>query len=363
MQDAAANRKPVCVRGAGSKSWLSHATRAEVAPEVLDMRPLAGIVDYEPTELVVTVRAGTPLAELEQVLATKGQCLPFEPPRFARGGAAATVGGMIAAGLSGPGRLGAGAVRDYVLGALLLNGRGELLNFGGKVMKNVAGFDVARMLVGSMGSLGAICEVSLKVLPRQPAEATLVFDFDKDRAIHQVNAWCAQPLPVSASAWLRDGDGEGQGRLHLRLRGARAAVAAACDRLGGDRLDDAQAERFWDALREHTHPWFAPTWAQPGAAGETLWRLALPSTTPALKLHGSTLIEWGGAQRWLQTALPAAVVREAVAQAGGHATCFRGGDASTPVFTPPAPPLDRIHHQVKRAFDPEGVFPTLFASH
>ncbi len=362
VREAAAAGNVLSVRGSGSKSWLVHPVRSDAISPLLDMRTLAGIVDYEPTELVVTVRAGTPLAELEQVLGMQGQCLPFEPPRFARANAAATVGGMIAAGLSGPGRLGAGAVRDYVLGALLLNGRGELLNFGGKVMKNVAGFDVARMLVGSMGTLGAICEVSLKVLPRQPAEATLMFDLDHDRAIQQVNAWCAQPLPISASAWLRQGSDEGPGRLHLRLRGARAAVAAACERLGGERQDDAAAADFWEALREQTHPWFASTWAQPGDAGKTLWRIAVPPTTPPLKLQGSTLIEWGGAQRWLQTALPAAFVREAVGQTGGHATCFRGGDASTPVFTPPAPPLDRIHHQIKRAFDPDGVFPTLFDS-
>ena len=356
---AAANHTPLAVQGGGSKSWLCPTAQASTPTQALDLRPYTGIVSYEPTELVVTARAGMPLAELETELAAQGQCLPFDPPHFAHRGTRATVGGMVAAGLAGPTRLGAGAVRDYVLGAVLLSGRAEVLHFGGQVMKNVAGFDVSRLLVGSMGSLGAILEVSLKVLPRAPADATLVFEMGKERAIEQVNLWGGQPLPIAASAWCCGDDGTD--RLHLRLRGAQAAVTAACTRLGGMRLDAAAAADLWQGLREQTLPWFAPTWAQPGAAGEALWRLAVPSTTPPMRLQGDQLIEWGGAQRWLKTALPAAVLREAATRAGGHATRFRGGDPTTPVFTPPPPPLDRIHRNIKRAFDPHGLFPTVMA--
>ncbi len=357
VRAAAADGGALHVRAGGSKTWLAPAAQGDV----LDLRPLRGILDYQPTELFVSARAATPLAEVEAALAEHGQCLPFDPPRFARDGAQATVGGMVAAGLSGPGRLGAGALRDYVLGASLLNGRGELLAFGGQVMKNVAGFDVSRLLVGSMGSLGAILEVSLKVLPRASADATLVFEMSKERAIEQVNIWSGQPLPIAASTWCSGGEGSAH-LFHLRLRGAQAAVAAACSRLGGERIDDAAAAELWHGLREQTLPWFATTWAQPGAAGDPLWRLAVPPTTPPMRLQGDLLIEWGGAQRWLKTALPAAVMREAAARAGGHATRFRGGDPETPVFTPPAPPLDRIHREIKRAFDPHGLFPTVMAS-
>ena len=360
VRQAATQHTPLTVRGGGSKSWLHPASRQARAGATLDLNAYAGIVSYEPTELVVTARAGTPLAELEALLATQGQCLPFDPPHFAHTGARATVGGMVAAGLAGPARQGAGAVRDYVLGAVLLNGRAEVLHFGGQVMKNVAGFDVSRLLVGSMGSLGAILEVSLKVLPRAPAHATLVFEMSKERAIEQVNIWGSQPLPIAASAWCCGGNGA-EHLLHLHLRGAQAAVAAACSRLGGEQVDDVAATELWHGLREQTLPWFATTWAQPGAAGEALWRLAVPPTTPPMRLQGDLLIEWGGAQRWLKTALPAAVMREAAARAGGHATRFRGGDPDTPVFTPPAPPLDRIHREIKRAFDPHGLFPTVMS--
>ena len=361
VRQAVAERAALVVHGGGSKAWMGLAASSARTPRALDMRGYAGIISYEPTELVVTARAGTPLAELEAALAAHGQCLPFEPPHYAHTGAQATVGGMVAAGLSGPGRQGAGAVRDYVLGAALLDGRGEVLHFGGQVMKNVAGFDVSRLLVGSMGSLGAIVEVSLKVLPVAPAEATLVFELGKQRALEQINAWGGQPIPIASSAWWSDG--AGTDLLHVRLRGARAAVAAACGRFGGTRLDDDAAQRLWQDLREQTLPWFAPTWAQPGAAGECLWRLVVPPTTPPLKLQGALLIEWGGAQRWIKSELPAAVMREAATEAGGHATRFRGGDSATPVFTPPAHPLERIHRDVKRAFDPHGVFPAMFADY
>ena len=356
VRRAIAERRPLLPRGGASKAWLDPDPARSRAAQLLDMRAHAGIVAYEPSELYVTARAGTPLVELEQLLAGQGQCLPCDPPRFARGGGGATVGGMVASGLSGPGRLSVGAVRDFVLGASLLSGRAEVLHFGGQVMKNVAGFDVSRLLAGSMGSLGAILEVSLKVLPQARAQATLVFEMDQRQAIEHVNPWCARPLPISASAWFAGEDGSE--RLYLRLRGARAAVEAACSALGGERMDEQQAEALWTGLRDQDSEWFAPSWQDAGP--EALWRIVVPSTTPPLDLPGRTLVEWGGTLRWLRSGADAGTIREAASRAGGHATRFRGGDAAAPVFTPPSPVLQGIHRRVKSSFDPHGLFPDCF---
>ena len=303
------------------------------------MRPFAGIISYEPSELVVTARAGTPLAELEALLAAQGQCLAFEPPHF---GAQATVGGMVACGLNGPARGTAGAVRDYMLGVKLLNGKGEHLTFGGQVMKNVAGYDVSRLMAGSLGTLGVLLEVSIKVLPVPLAEATLVFELDQADALRQLNRWGGLPLPVNASCWQ-------DGRLSVRLRGARAAVAAALKTMGGEAVGDP-APALWAGLREQTLPFFALQ------GDESLWRVSLPDSAAPLAL-GATLLEWGGAQRWLKRpAADAPVIRQAAASAGGHATLFRSADKSVPVFSPLLAPLDRIHRELKRQFDPSGVF-------
>jgi glycolate oxidase FAD binding subunit len=341
VQTARHQKAALDIRGGATKAWYGEAPRGEP----LDVRPLAGISSYEPTELVVTVRAGTPLAELEAVLAEKGQCLPFEPPRFAPGG---TVGGMVAAGLAGPARAAVGGVRDYVLGATLLNGRGEVLSFGGQVMKNVAGYDVSRLLAGSLGVLGVICEVSLKVLPQPPATRTLRFEMDQATALKMLNEWGGQPLPLSASAWW-------EGTLVLRLAGAAAAVDAAQARLGGETVEPAMAAGFWAGLRDHGDEFFTGA-ARALASGAGLWRLSLPQTAPPLKLSGEQLVEWGGAQRWLCTSTPAGQLREMASAAGGHATLFRGGDRSAGVFASLKAPLDRIHRQLKAAFDPEGLF-------
>ncbi len=347
VRAAAADRTPLAIAGGGSKSFYGEAAIGEP----LDVTALAGISSYEPTELVVTARCGTRLAELEAALAERGQCLPFEPPHFAAPGEAsrATVGGMVAAGLSGPSRAAVGAVRDYMLGATLLNGRGEVLSFGGQVMKNVAGYDVSRLVAGSLGTLGVVAEVSIKVLPVALATATLRFELAEVQALAQLNTWGGQPLPLNASVW-------NDGVLTLRLRGAKAAVSAACARLGGERVDDATADAFWQGLREQTDPWFADARRAAEAGGTALWRLSVPQTAVPLDLAGDTLHEWAGAQRWLRTDLPAADVRSAAVAAGGHATLYRGADRSAGVFTPPRSPLDRIHRDLKRAFDPEGVF-------
>ncbi len=341
VQTARQRKSPLNIIGGGTKAFYGGPPQGDA----LDVRALRGISSYEPSELVVTVRAGTPLLELETVLAEQGQCLPFEPPRFAAEG---TVGGMVAAGLSGPARVSAGGVRDYVLGATLLNGRAELLHFGGTVMKNVAGYDVSRALAGSMGELGVICEVSLKVLPRPPATLTLRLEADQASAIRRVNEWGGQPLPLNASAWW-------DGMLVLRLSGAVAAVQAARVKIGGEEISEPLAGTFWTGLRDHRDEFFIGA-HKAVQAGATLWRLSVPATTPPLKLSGEQLLEWGGAQRWLCTSAPAATLREAAAAAGGHAVIFCSLDKSAGAFAPLKAPLDRIQRKLKAAFDPEGIF-------
>ena len=336
VRQAAARARPLRIRGGGSKDFYGQRLHGEL----LDVRPLAGVVDYEPSELVVTVRAGTRLRELQALLAERGQCLPFEPPQF---GVGSTIGGAVAAGLSGPARASVGSLRDYVLGVQIINGRGELLTFGGQVMKNVAGYDVSRLMAGSLGTLGVIVQVSLKVLPVPPAECTLLFELSETSARQQLNRWGGQPLPLNASCWA-------DGHLAVRLRGAQAAVAAAARSMGGQALAPERAERQWPALRDQALPFFRL------APGEALWRASVPDTATPLNL-GPTLVEWHGAQRWIKaTPADATHVREAAARAGGHATLFRGGDGSVPVFTPLAPALAQIHARLKHEFDPAGIF-------
>ena len=336
VRQAAERARPLRIRGGGSKDFYGQRLHGEL----LDVRPLAGVVDYEPSELVVTVRAGTRLRELQALLAERGQCLPFEPPQF---GVGSTIGGAVAAGLSGPARASVGSLRDYVLGVQIINGRGELLTFGGQVMKNVAGYDVSRLMAGSLGTLGVIVQVSLKVLPVPPAECTLLFELSETSARQQLNRWGGQPLPLNASCWA-------DGHLAVRLRGAQAAVAAAARSMGGQALAPERAERQWPALRDQALPFFRL------APGEALWRASVPDTATPLNL-GPTLVEWHGAQRWIKaTPADATHVREAAARAGGHATLFRGGDGSVPVFTPLAPALAQIHARLKHEFDPAGIF-------
>jgi glycolate oxidase FAD binding subunit len=355
VRAAAADATPLRIRGGGTKDFHGEAPHGEL----LDMRALCGITSYEPSELVVTVRAGTPLAELEAALAEKGQCLPFEPPRFGAGGAG-TVGGMVAAGLSGPARASVGAVRDYVLGATLVNGRAEVLTFGGQVMKNVAGYDVSRVLAGSLGTLGVIAEVSLKVLPVPPAEATLAFACSQADALRLLNEWGGRPLPLNASCWFgNDGAGEGAGTLYLRLRGAVAAVEAACAHLGGERRDHARAAADWQSLRDQQLPWFSTS-----EGANALWRLSVPQTAPVLALDGAApLVEWHGGQRWYKAAADpgqAARIREIAKAAGGHATLFRLPGALThgkvPRFDALSAPVERIQRALMREFDPHGLF-------
>ncbi len=337
VREAAAGGRALCLRGGGTKRFLGRPEQGEL----LDTRDCSGIVNYEPSELVVTVRAGTPLAELEAELATRGQMLAFEPPHFGPG---ATVGGCVAAGLAGPRRAAVGGVRDFILGARLIEGRGELLRFGGEVMKNVAGYDVSRVLAGSLGTLGLIVDLSLKVLPRPVAEASLRFEMDEAAALHRLNVWGGQPLPISASAWQ-------DGILELRLSGAAAAVDAAMARLGGERVPDAVAEARWHGLREQTAAFFTAA----GLPGP-LWRLSLPSDALAIELGGAQLVEWGGAQRWLRSDLPPGEIRGRVGALGGHASLFRNGARDGEVFHPLTAPMQALQRNLKNAFDPAGVF-------
>jgi len=323
-------RTPLRIRGAGSKDFYG----GMLAGDLLDVSVHRGIVAYEPTELYITAQCGTPLAEIEAVLAEKGQMLAFEPPHF--GGA--TVGGCVAAGLSGPRRQQVGAVRDFVLGVKLVDGSGQVLNFGGQVMKNVAGYDVSRLIAGSLGTLGVIAEVTLKVLPRPVAETTLVFECDAAEAIRRLNEWGGQPMPISASFWF-------EGQLWLRLSGARAAVEAAIGKLGGDPM--VNPENHWNSIKEQTHAAFE---------GSQLWRLSVPSTAHCPGLDGLRAIEWGGAQRWY--AGEQAAVREAAARIGGHAVLYRAPESLRCLegaFAPLPPALLALHRRLKKAFDPKGI--------
>lgn len=356
INTAAAQRTPLRIRGGGSKDFYGETLRGEL----LDTTSYHGIVSYEPSELVVTVRAGTLLSELEAALAEKGQCLAFEPPRF--GDLKGTCGGMVAAGLSGPARASAGAVRDYVLGLQFVNGRGEHLTFGGQVMKNVAGYDVSRLMVGAMGTLGLLTEISLKVLPMAPAEATLVFELDQASALSQLHRWGAQPLPLNASCWVRDDTAANTPELlFVRLRGAVAAVESACTRMladvPGSRMDNAQAGPDWTACRDLKLPFFttAPTDTL------ALWRLSVPQTAPVLNLPWPQLVEWHGGQRWLRAPESAQEQLRLVASAvGGSASAFIVASGSTTGaknrFSPLPPAIEHIHRRLKAEFDPAGIF-------
>ncbi len=331
--EAHGRRTPLRLRGAGTKDFYGESCEGTV----FELGAYRGVVDYEPSELVITARCGTRLSEIEALLAAQQQFLAFEPPGF---GADPTIGGVVAAGLSGPRRCQAGAVRDFVLGAVLLAVDGELLHFGGRVMKNVAGFDVARLLCGSLGILGPITQVSLKVLPLPRAQQTLHFELPQDAALAALNRWGGQPLPISASAWW-------EGELRVRLSGAAAAVAAARVQLGGQLLEEEPAREWWAGLRSLEQRLFA--------GARSLWRLSVPSTAPPLALAGRQLIEWGGALRWVATERADAQVRAVAAEARGTALHWRGGSAGGR-FHPLAPAVHEIHRRLKTRFDPHGIF-------
>ncbi|SDH15763.1 glycolate oxidase FAD binding subunit [Pseudomonas flavescens] len=329
VRNAIDRRTPLRIEGGGSKAFLGR----EVEGERLDTRIHRGIVSYDPTELVITARAGTPLSELQAVLDEAGQMITCEPPHAAAG---ATLGGMLASGLSGPRRPWAGAVRDLVLGTRLITGQGKHLRFGGEVMKNVAGYDLSRLLAGSFGCLGVITEVSLKVLPKPQHRLSLSLHMDAPTALLRLAEWGQQPLPLSAAC-------HDDGQLHLRLEGGEGSVTAARERLGGEALDDG----YWDDLNQQRLAFFA--------APEALWRLSLPNNAAVLALPGTQLLDWGGAQRWLKSAADARQIRQLASANGGHASCFTAGHCDSP-FHPLAAPLLRYHRQLKAQLDPLGIF-------
>jgi glycolate oxidase FAD binding subunit len=356
IRAAAASQVPLCVRGGGTKDFYG----GEIRGDVLDTTGYRGIVEYEPTELVITACAGTPLAEIEATMRERGQMLAFEPPHFGylpspppplpRAGEGnfvpaspekrmATLGGCVAAGLSGPRRAYTGAVRDFVLGVRMLDGNGNDLRFGGRVMKNVAGYDVSRLMVGSLGTLGVILEISLKALPLPVAAMTLRREQSQAEAIALMNEWAGKPLPISATCHVGN-------LLYVRLSGAAAAVRAARGKIGGEEVSDGAT--FWRGVREQELDFFRES--------QPLWRLSLKSTTPPLNVAGQQLVEWSGALRWLKSDADAQTVRAAAAYGGGHATLFRDGDKSAGVFHPLTPALEKIHRRLKQSFDPAGIF-------
>jgi glycolate oxidase FAD binding subunit len=330
VKRAAANHTALCIQGGGGKAFFGRHCQGEL----LDVSGHRGVVSYDPSELVITARAGTPLAEIEALLAANGQLFSFEPPHF---GPNATLGGMVAAGLSGPRRPWGGAVRDAVLGVKLINGRGEVLRFGGQVMKNVAGYDLSRLMAGALGTLGVLLEVSLKVLPRPAEERTLVFDLDADQAAARQIEWGRRPLPLSGTLYQA-------GQLHVRLCGSGQGVQSALGMLGGEECVDTP----WAAAREHTLAFFR--------GDGPLWRISLPVAAQPLSLPGEILIEWGGALRWLRTDLPGETLRQRVSALGGHATLFRGHEGRGEVFQPLAPAMMALHRRIKQALDPDDLF-------
>lgn len=331
IRAAADAKRPLRIRGGGSKAFYGNAS----AGDDLNVTTYRGIINYEPTELVITARAGTPLAEIEFAMREKGQMLGFEPPHFEGG---ATIGGCIAAGLSGPRRAYAGSVRDFVLGVRILDGRGTDLHFGGQVMKNVAGYDVSRLITGSMGTLGVILEVSLKALPLPPAELTLCREQSRSDAIATMNAWAGQPLPITGTCHV-------QKLLYVRLAGAESAVRAAAKKIGGEAVTNAA--EYWRNVRDHRDLFFSGV--------RPTWRISLQSTAPELDLSGPQLVEWGGALRWLKSDDDAMSIRKAARKADGHATLFRRGAPDIGAFHPLPEAMMRLHRRVKQAMDPAGI--------
>ena len=362
---ARADKKTLRIRGGGSKDFYGNALGDHT---VLDTRPHSGIASYEPSELVVTVRAGTPLAELEATLLEKNQYLPFEPPSFTSDG---TVGGMVASGLSGAARASVGSVRDHVLGIQIINGAGEILNFGGTVMKNVAGYDVSRLMAGSMGTLALVTEVSLKVLPIPVADATLMCQIGQAAALRLMNQWRAQPLPINSTAWLRDDTASpAADYLFVRLRGAKAAVDSALGLIqqgvqaaGGTatQMDTTAAALDWRTANNHQMPFFT----EAPAPDMCLWRLSIAATTPALDIPHPQYIEWQGAQRWLWARAGERAALQAIAsKAGGHATLFKSSQALNETdkvgaaFQPQSAVLAKINQGLREQLDPHGIFNT-----
>lgn len=360
--NAASNKTQLSIEGGGTKSWYGNPNNHAR----LDTRTYSGILEYQPEELVITACSGTPLKEIEAALKEKNQMLAFEPPHF---GEQATFGGAIASGLAGPGRISVGNFRDFVLGTRILDGKGQDLSFGGQVMKNVAGYDISRLLPGSMGTLSLLLEASVKVLPRPAATATLRCHISQEKALRTLNEWAGQPLPLSASCWI--GNATGDGQLTIRLAGAVAAIKAAIPLMSSlgnaSEVDPQSAEVFWNDLREHQLPLFKNL-----AADQTLYRLALPAACGPLNIPGASneiILEWHGQQRWIKAPGDEATfnfIKQLVSSHGGHTTRFKQGTNVNPQFQrftllseqPHSKALELVQERLRSAFDPAGVFAT-----
>ncbi len=325
------DKTPLQITGSGSKSFYGR----QIQGEALDTRTHSGIINYEPSELVITARAGTPLREIEQALLQEKQMLGFEPPAY---GDQATLGGTIACNLSGPARAYHGAARDYVLGSRIINGKAEAMHFGGEVMKNVAGYDVSRLMCGAMGTLGVILDVSLKVIPMPEQEITLVHECDEAQALEKIHHWVLQGLPLSASCY----NGK---RLYIRLASSSDEIAAAQQKTGGDKLqNDCE---FWRSIKEQSHDFFN--------TDQPIWRLSLASNAEPLPIEGSTLHEWGGALRWLRSDESADKIRHVLELINGHATLFRNNATQLDPFHELSSGVFRLHNELKQAFDPDYI--------
>ena len=339
VQHAFERKKALSIIGGNSKAFYGRTDERIASAETIDLSDHRGVLNYEPTELVITARAGTPLHEIEKVLEDNGQMLPFEPPAYAD---SATIGGTIACNLSGPRRAYTGAARDFLLGCKIINGKGEILSFGGEVMKNVAGYDVSRLMAGAVGTLGVLLEVSLKVLPKAEMESTQLFHCSTIEALDKMHAWSQTPMPVSASSYY-------DSKLRVRLSGATEAVKAAIETVGGETMADSG--QYWLQLKEHQLDFFAND--------KPLWRISLASDIESLGLPANydkddCLYEWGGALRWLKSDVPAELIQRAVAELDGQASLFRH-DGHSGLFQPLRPGLMRIHQNLKHAFDPENI--------
>lgn len=333
VTDRIKNKRPIRIVAGNSKSFYAQ----NIQGDELDVKQHTGIISYEPTELVITARCGTPLSEIENTLAEHNQMLAFEPPRFSEH---STFGGCLSAGLSGPRRPFAGAARDFTLGVTMINGNAEVLKFGGQVMKNVAGYDVSRLMVGALGTLGLILDASVKILPIPQSEITLAFEYSAEEAIEQTNRLCAKPLPISASCY----DGK---RLFIRLSGTQTATALTAKNLGGETI--VEGDRFWSEIKDQRHEFFN--------TDKPVWRLSVPPATPMLdELGKEQFIEWRGALRWLRSNEPAEKIRELVAKHNGHVTLFRNAGPDDLVFEPISGKLHELHMNLKLAMDPYCLF-------
>ena len=332
VRSAHENSEPLRIRGSGSKFFYGR----PIVGTVLDVSKHQGITSYEPSEMVLTARAGTTLREITQALSDSHQSLGFEPPWF---GDRATLGGTIACGLSGPRRPFAGSARDFVLGVKCITGTGEFMAFGGQVIKNVAGYDVSRLMVGAMGTLGVLCEISIRVLPKHEVEVTRLLELDEDAALTKMADLPLNPYPLSGLSY-------SNGVLRVRLSGTENGTMSAGKVIGGE--EDPQGSEYWRQLREQELNFFN--------RNQTLWRVSVPPTAPAFGLSSDCVIDWGGALRWVYTDKSEKEAFEIARNMNGHAILFRGDEHyQGERFSKLPQKLSDIHSGLKTSFDPSGI--------